>query len=359
MYTIDKRSYQDLQKVPDVVMSRSPALVLGRRSRGTRPLSSFCPRTAGLSCPPSGGAWKTGVRSPGPPLVSRPCLSSRGDSLASTPRCASREKPPHPGGGRAGVSRRRRSRRRRAACPPQCVGASRPALSGDLAALRVAPHWPELWRRFPLPARPSGPHRDGASVEQLSRDVERVREARLSPSRGAGASSWSSSPRAGGTDVAGRAPCVSLGCTRACEPSWRAWRREAGSVRHFRSSPRPRHGPATPTPRPAPPRQTEEPDAAQAFHCLDGEGARQTSCGPYRRSAAQPRASLSKSLRGSKGETMVGDDAPSGRKPLLAIGEDLGVPDPPVSTPPKPAVLQPVCRVSHSRVRGAPYFFLS
>lgn len=246
MYTIDKRSYQDLQKVPDVVMSRSPALVLGRRSRGTRPLSSFCPRTAGLSCPPSGGAWKTGVRSPGPPLVSRPCLSSRGDSLASTPRCASREKPPHPGGGRAGVSRRRRSRRRRAACPPQCVGASRPALSDDLAALRVAPHWPELWRRFPLPARPSGPHRDGASVEQLSRDVERVREARLSPSRGAGASSWSSSPRAGGTDVAGRAPCVSLGCTRACEPSWRAWRREAGSVRPYRSSPRPR---------PAPPRQ--------------------------------------------------------------------------------------------------------
>lgn len=107
-----------MQKVPDVVMSRSPGLGLGRRSRGTRPLSSFCPRTPGLSCPPSGGAWKTGVRSPGPPLVSRPCLSNRGDSLASTPRCVSREKPPHPGGGRAGVSRRRRRRRRRAACPP-------------------------------------------------------------------------------------------------------------------------------------------------------------------------------------------------------------------------------------------------
>ena len=174
-------------------------------------------------------------------------------SLAWTPRRESREKSPHPRGGRAGVSRRRRAAR-----SPQCVSASRPALSGAPAALRVAPQCPELWRPFPFPARPSGPHRDGASVEQLSRDVERVREARLSPSRGAGASSWSSSPRAGGTDVAGRAPCVSLDCTRACEPSWRAWGRKAGSVRLFRSSPRPRprprHGPAPPMPRHAPPR---------------------------------------------------------------------------------------------------------
>lgn len=169
----------------DVALSRA-----GPKPRQTRdghswrmgPLFSLCLRAPRLSRPPDGGVWKAGVRTPARPrsprLLPHGAGGARGlltqRTLSARPRpCLALRLSPR----RGGPSRRRALR----ASPGPLVV----PLERSRSSLRCPR--PSRWRRFPLPAAPSGQSRSSvcAGVESV-RSKEGRRHSPSPRSRGGG-----------------------------------------------------------------------------------------------------------------------------------------------------------------------------
>lgn len=192
----------------DVALSRA-----GPKPRQTRdghswrmgPLFSLCLRAPRLSRPPDDGVWKAGVRNPARPrsprLLPHGAGGARGlltqRTLSARPRpCLALRLSPR----RGGPSRRRASR----ASPGPLVV----PLERTRSSLRCPR--PSRWRRFPLPAAPSGQPRSSVCAGGRVGKVEGGKEASLlSPlaGRGPGASSCAPCSRLAFGARLGRAPC--------------------------------------------------------------------------------------------------------------------------------------------------------